>query len=260
MAGAGNTRLLTSARPCASKIHADFICGSESASCFSRKCNACSRDLMPTSGMPRMISLISDRLRSMVSKTFSACSWATSRVRSICRSAVSCVEIQETSEAKANSAIGRASEAAIIHCSSLSELRCSVCTVAPHLPQTLLQTLGADKMLRKWTLRAGTRTDPRRHPEVRAVFGEPRRMTFRYVTHPSRRHATRGSGRHTIKLLQSSYILSAKKERIRPTSLRGERESFYVARHIAGRGHASEAGEPPSLRCQHRTSGEIPLH
>src|SRR6202158_4481266 len=255
MAGAGNTRLLTSAWPCASKIHADFICGSESASCFSRKCNVCSRDLMPTSGMPRMTSLISERLRSMVSNTFSACSWATSRVRSISRSAVSRVEIQETSEAKANSAIGRASEAAILHCSSLSELRCSVCTVAPPLPPHLTSNFGGGQNVAEMELAGGDASSP----EVRAVFGEPRRMTFRYVTHSSRRHATRGSCRHTIELLQSSYIPSANIERIRPTSLRGERASFYVARHIAGHGRACEAGEP-SLRCPNRTSGEIPLH
>src|SRR2546430_12599391 len=86
---------------------------------------------MPSSGMPRMISEISDRLRSMVSNTFSACSCATSSVRSISRSAVSLTETQETMEAKSNSASGRASEAAIIHCNSLSELRCAVCTGAP---------------------------------------------------------------------------------------------------------------------------------
>jgi len=38
---------------------------------------------------------------------------------------------QETVDARANSASGRASEAAIIHCSSLSELRCSIRTGAP---------------------------------------------------------------------------------------------------------------------------------
>src|SRR6266404_5935891 len=94
---------------------------------------------MSASERPRIISLISERLRSMVSNTFSACSWATSSVRSICRSAVSRVEIQDTVAANAKSATGRANDAATIHCSSLSELRCSVCTVAPTLPQSLRQ-------------------------------------------------------------------------------------------------------------------------
>src|SRR5882757_9391642 len=101
---------------------------------------------MPSSGMPRMTSAISERLRSMVSNTFSACSWATSSVRSISRSAVSLIETQETLEAKMKSASGRATEAAIIHCSSLSELRCAVCKVAPSRKRSLLQSFARNKV------------------------------------------------------------------------------------------------------------------
>src|SRR5258708_19495191 len=54
--------------------------------------------------------------------------------------------MQETAEAKPNSATGSASEAAIIHCSSLSELRCSVCTAAPTLRRSLLQTFRRNKV------------------------------------------------------------------------------------------------------------------
>ena len=81
----------------------------------------------------------------MVSNTFSACSCATSSARSISRSAVSLMETQDTVEANTNKASGRASEAAIIHCSSLSELRCAVCTGAPTMGRSLLQTFEGHK-------------------------------------------------------------------------------------------------------------------